>query len=481
MLRHATIAAVLASACLGCSHRSMTLADGGPGDASVGPDGPAAGSRLVYLATAGVDTPRFIAVSDATAAPAKRIGPARGAGYGEGEGTLSYRAASADGQRVLVELRTQEQKQILYALATDGANADAPVRVATGSELGAVALSPDGSELLFVEQRALYRAGLAGDASLPILIAKPPAGATIANPRWAAGAGRAVFELDREAGNGQTAATIHSARLDGSDASAPLALTSSTSGQDRAQAVLPDGRVIAMLDKGVLHAIPAAGGPAVRLGPAQSYSPLIAVIEGGARLVVTLFQGASWPRRLAVLASDGSLAEAPLLLTETVEDLQAIVSADGKTVAYVGRAQGSWAVFEVQASGAAPPARVSAWLQARPFLRAFTASGSALVGCSNAERTLLRFDRPGSTSSTPVVLATGPTSRSAPMGRGSSSRGTTARAAGPRSSCRSEAAPRSSSSPAASPTCSRPGSSPSSSGSRPRRSSRSGCRAPPSG
>lgn len=367
----------------------------------------------VYVATAGVDTPGFRAVNGAVASPPIRIGPERGAGYGLGEATLGFRKATPDGARALVVLQTRDQKQHIYALATNGSAADAPVRVATADALDIdLEFSPDGSQLLYVDGGTLYRARMSGeDAAAPILVAAPPQDAKIVRPRWAMANQRAVFEIDRDGGGGQTAATIHSALLDGSEAAAPVALTMSKFGQDRAQAVLPDGRVIAMLEEGVLWAIPAGGGQAVRLGPAGLYSPLIAVINGGARLVVSLADGASWPRRLAVLATDGSLADNPLYLTDVVEDLQTIVASDEKTLAYVEQVAGQWAVFEAPATGASPPSRVTSWLSSRPYLYRFTSDGAAIVACSNTDKTILRIDRPGSASNAPVILATGPLSQ----------------------------------------------------------------------
>jgi hypothetical protein len=408
--RSRALAPIFAGALLilgGCenSSPSLTTAASSPG--------PGLSATAVYVATAGVDTPGFIRVTNAEASPAIRIGPERGAGYGLGEATLVFRKATPDGERALIVLQTRDQKQFLYALAADGSTADAPVRVAAADALDVdLEISPDGSQVLYVDRGMLYRARLSGeDASAPVLLATPPLDRQIRRPRWVLAGERAVFEIERQAGDGQIAATIHSARLDGSEAMAPVALTMSSFGQDRAQGVLPDGRVIAMLEAGVLWAIPADGGKAVRLGPTGLYSPLIAVIDGGARLVVSLAQGANWPRRLAVLATDGSLADNPLYLSDVVEDLQTIVSPDGKTVAYVGQVAGSWAVFEVPATGASPPERVTAWLSSRPYLSTFTSNGAAMLACSNADRTILRIDRPGSTSNVPVVIETGPPSQ----------------------------------------------------------------------
>lgn len=382
------------------------------------PASPAPLSGAVYVATAGVSTPYFAPVpATSSAARLQRIGPARGSGYGLGEGSVRFVAATAAEQRVLVVFETRQRRQILFALATDGSAADAPVRVADATALNTldVVLSPDGEQVLYVDDGSLYRARLDGaDASSPIRLAAAPVGARVARPRWAPSIDRAIFELERDGADGQTVAVIYSVRLDGSDADGPRAVSATApTGQHRAGAVLSDGRIIAMLKGRVLWAVPGTGGAMVRLTPRDWYASLLGVIDDGARLVVELWQPWPGPRLLATVATDGSQADEPTKITSPVHDLQAVLSTDGQLAAFVAQTTSpptSWALFKVptNALSEAAVAQITRPLSYRPYLAQLSDDRRTAIGCSNAERSLLRFDLPGSATARPTVLFSGP-------------------------------------------------------------------------
>ncbi|MCA9666304.1 MAG: hypothetical protein KC503_11975 [Myxococcales bacterium] len=424
----------------GCPGRPASSADAGADDSGqpsadgFAPDGSAGAiGGAIFVATAGLERPSFLAAV-APAGSQRLIGPERGSGYGLGEGELRFMAATPDGTRVVARFTGRDKRTHLFALSTDGSTAAAPVRVASGGYIDSVVLSPGGRELLYVDQQhALYRARLDGaDAAAPRLLATVAQPAQLERPRWASAAARAVFEIDVQTPASQTAATIHAVRLDGRDGSGTgLALTSSADPgtQHRVQAVLGGARLVASLG-GALWAIPAAGGQRVRLTPSDRYAALVGVAAGETQLVVTLAQGANWPRSIALVDTAGASADQPDVLAGPFDRLQAIMSPDGMFAAYVAREQGgsTWRVYEVSlAAGALPvPRAASAPLQAQPYLSAFSADGRALLACRNADRTLLRIDRPADATAQPAVLFRGPASqqgcpssiRSSPAGGG---------------------------------------------------------------
>ncbi|MBW1809524.1 MAG: WD40 repeat domain-containing protein [Deltaproteobacteria bacterium] len=364
----------------------------------------------LYIATAALNTPHFVPVDVSGPAATLRIGPDRGRGYGLGEGNLRYLTVTPDGRQVIVSFDTREHEQVLFALSLNGSQADNPIRIATANALTSdLVVSDDSLFVLYVDQQVLYRARLDGsDADSPTILASPPADQSVVRPRWVAAADRVVFEFERSSTSGNTYSNIYSARADGSDADNPLALTNSTSVQNRAGAVLPDGRVIASLGDGILWALPVTGGEAVRLSPTDLRVSLIGIVNDGQEAIITLRQAYGWPRQLVKVSTDGSLADQPIPLSGQLEDLQAVLSPDGSRLAYVAQGTaGRWAVFDIPTDGSFSQVdiQITDWLSSRIYLWAYTPDLQSLVACDYNDK-ILRIDRPGSETSRPQVLTT---------------------------------------------------------------------------
>jgi WD40 repeat protein len=365
---------------------------------------------VFYVATAELDTPHFVPVNTSGPEATLRIGPDRGRGYGLGEGNLRYLTATPDGSQAIVSFETREREQVLFALGTDGAQADEPIRIATASALSSdLVVSDDSTFILYIDQHVLYRARLDGsDADSPVRLVSPPDGQSVVRPRLAAAVDRVVFEFERSSSSGNTYSNIYSVRADGSDADNPLALTNSTSVQNRAGAVLPDGRVIASFGDGILWALPVTGGEAVRLSPTDLRVSMIGIINDGQEAIITLRQAYGWPRQLVKVSTDGSLADDPIPLSGQLEDLQAVLSPDGSRLAYVARGEGNrWAVFDIPTEGSFSQVdiQITDWLSTRVYLWAYTPDLQSLVACDYNDG-ILRIDRPGSETSQPLVLTT---------------------------------------------------------------------------
>lgn len=365
---------------------------------------------LVYVATAGVGTPWIVPINQSGApGEPRRIAPIRGAGYGLGEGAIVVLGSTPRADRLVIFFQTLSKAGALFTVAADGSSREQPLLIARlASPLGVdPVISPDGARIAYLDGNTLFTAALDGsETRAPVRLAAPSPEATIRRMRWSGD--RVLFEIDRDAG-GNTTATIHSVRADGSQADHPIALTQPDGGQHRMQAILPDGRVLALLRGGPLFALSANGAvPPVRLTPEGIRATLIGVT--GPRVIVELWTGsADYARRLASVAADGAEADRPVVFTpDPLQDLQALLSPDGSRVIYLARGPNQrWAVFDVPAN-AAPAAgddgRITAWLSNRIHLGEVTPDARAIAACDE-DGHILRVERTAGPAAEPAIIA----------------------------------------------------------------------------
>lgn len=397
---------LLAAACGGeDSPSSGAHGVGVPGDdAGTGVDTttPVVPLRVIVTEEAGVDVPWLVPVGPDGAGAPIALGPRRGAGYGGGEGTVSYPQLTPDGSTVVALFTPLEGPGELYALPTDGSGVAAPVAIAQVSALSALDRAYDAGRVAYVDGGDLYVAPLDGGAA-PVLVARSGQGAVLEGPRFVPGGERLAFVRTEQPGG---ARQVRAALLDGTEAEAPPVIGGAAP-LERLAGVLASGGVLGYGADDRLYAAPAAGGDAAPLTPEGWLASLVGVSTDGARAVVSLRTTWSDGRELVSVATDGSDAATPVKLTvDLTEDLEAVVSTDGQRAAWAGKgAAGQWAVYEgpVAPVGLDAPRRITAWAAERLHVTDYVATAGALVG-ANESGAVLRFPLPGGEQTQPVVL-----------------------------------------------------------------------------
>lgn len=402
-----------ATAVAGAVADGGTLGADGSSDAGE-PNKPAPAVRLVYAATRGVTTPHFIPISGASVGEPIQLGPRRGAGYGMGEGAVSYPDLTPDGTQVVVAFYPLHTVSAsfgnaahLFALPIDGVGTATPTKIAIAPQLHATKRVYGPGVMAYVDGRKLFIAHLDGsDLAAPILIAQVDEGMEISAVRWVAEGDELAWPVRSTSGG---SAAMYVGAADGSELANPRKQMTGNGPAEFIAAVLPDGRVVARGGDDRLYAISttAAFAPVV-LTPSGLIADALGTSADGKRLAVVLRTTWQKERQLVSVATDGSEADDPVMLAPApVNKLAAILSRDGSAVAWTGLgSNGQWAAYQAPIGGLAPGAdpRLSTWSMKPLHVTDFRANAEALVGGSD-DGAALRFLLGSATPQAPVVLA----------------------------------------------------------------------------
>ena len=376
---------------------------------------PEADGAFVYAARRGVSTPWFIPVTSDGPGAAIRLGPRRGAGYGLGEGDVSYPDVTPDGARVVVvfyPMATPSSSgtggSILFALALTGKDADAPVRIASAEQLHALERTYSDGWMAYVDGNSVYAARLDGsDADAPIHVATAPDGKEIDGLRWAGQSKTLTYtERNRSTGQGRQ---VFMATVDASGSTSPTPLHTAVGPAEWVADALPGGRVVVSGPDDRLHVVSLdQSAPPAVLTPEGVIAGYVGSTPDGGRIVVELRVTWKEERELVSVATDGSEADAPMTLTpEPIRSLSTQMSTDGSAVAWVGKSpEGSWAAFRTGLNGPAPAEgpRITDWGALRLHITGFDVGADALVG-SREDGAVLRYTGLPGAPSSPLVLA----------------------------------------------------------------------------
>lgn len=370
----------------------------------------------VYVARRGVSTPWLLPVGGGAPAGVGKpiqLGPRRGAGYGLGEGEVSYPDITPDGQHVVVVFYPMNtlsssyggSEPILFALPTDGSGADKPVRVARAPHLHATDRAYVSGRMAYLDGDSLYTARLDGsDAESPVLVATPKAGESLERPRWLQGASHLAYTA-RSGSGGQRALYVVAA--DGSMAAQPHKLSLGSGPAEHLAAVLPDGRVVVSGPDDRLYAAnPLGAAEPVALTPAGHLPSYLGMGADGLRIAVELRQSWKKERLLVSVRTDGSDADAPVALTPTpAAQLHAVVSRDGLAVAWrMQAADGRWTVWRRDLAGAQAAVQAAPWEDLQLQVTAYDHGAGALLG-ARKDGAVLRFATAGAAAQPAQVLA----------------------------------------------------------------------------
>ncbi len=343
--------------------------------------------EILYVTRANVPSIDLVPIGRTVGAPV-RISPTRLAAYGVDEGTVELLAAPERGDRVVLLLHTREGAQRLYTVSTSGEDAERPLLRYTFEDHvgGGWAFTEDGTRFAFVDGPRLVAVNTDGPPRTSVLYEAAP-GTKIREVGWAGE--RVVYNVDQPNATGGTSAALYA--IDGAGGRRITLGRSDAAEQHRAIATLPDGQVIMSRSHAryrVLYRVNPTNGDAARLTPEGAFAGLEGIV-GGQAIVRTSPLPSSALRRLARVALDGSNADAPVAITDPVEDLTVVVSE--RLVAWVQKTgPETWAVFALP-QGQPTARRLTPDLQRRPTLEAVTASGDAVVGC-DGEGAIARFD-----------------------------------------------------------------------------------------
>lgn len=383
-------------------------------DSSGPASGPPGGTELAYAATRGVSTPWLVPVGPEGPGPVIRLGPRRGAGYGMGEGEVSYPEITPDGSTVVVvfyPLATLSSSgtggATLFALGADGQSADSPVKVADAAQLHALERAYRVGWMAYVNGNQLFAARLDGsDAEAPLHVVTAPSGYEIDGLRWVGESGRLAWvQRPTSSGSGRRA---YVADVTAEGAGAATLLQTAVGPAQWVAGVLADGRMVVAGPDDRLHAVDGLGGaPPVVLTPPDKIAGFVGATQDGLRMVAEL--RVTWldTRDLVSVATDGSEALAPRMLTPTpARGLEPTMARDGTAVAWTAKnAAGQSAAFVAPAAGHAPGAdpRVTPWGSQALHVTDFMAAAGPLVG-SHDGGAVLRYATTGPPVE-PTVLA----------------------------------------------------------------------------
>ncbi|MFT7624590.1 MAG: hypothetical protein ACI9WU_003778, partial [Myxococcota bacterium] len=182
---------------------------------------------MVTVAGRGVSTPWFTPITEQGAGTPIQLGPRRGAGYGQGEGEVSYPDITPDGQHVVVvfypmaTLSSSANKGAwIYALSLTGGDANAsPTKVVRADQLHALGRAYRTGWIAYVDGLSLFAARLDGsDLDAPILVDSVSSGMELDAIHWVGETGRLVWTRRHTASSQQN--TVWTALLDGTSAGA---------------------------------------------------------------------------------------------------------------------------------------------------------------------------------------------------------------------------------------------------------------------
>ena len=384
-------------------------------DTQTGPPLTSAKARMIYAANRGVSTPWFTPVDSSGPLPTVQLAPRRGAGYGQGQGNVSYPDITPDGQHVIVVFYPMATlassgtgDSIIYALKLNGDSVASPVKIAAADQLHALDRVYRAGWLAYVDGQHLYAARLDGqDADAPILVTSVPQGKELDGLRWIGETGTLAYTVRSTSSGQDRKAFWNSVTEAGATEAQPL-----QTGAGQAEWVvdgLPDGRVVAAGPDDRLHAIwPDGSQASVVLTPADQLTSYLGRTANGSHLVVELRVTWKEERELVSVATDGSDADAPRALTAApTKKLKAVMSRDGSAAAWVGANEaGQFAAFVAPSTGLAPNTdpRISTWSSKALHVTAFDAQHAALVG-SRDDGAVLRFGLSHAEPGEPIVLA----------------------------------------------------------------------------
>lgn len=377
------------------------------------PADPAPGAQMVYVAKRGVTTPFFIPISGDSVGQAVQLGPRRGAGYGMGEGAVSYPDLTPDGANVVVAFyplhtlsASYGNAAHLFVLPADGAGAKSPVKIAVAPELRATERVYGPGVMAYVDGRKLFVAHLDGsDLDDPIHIAQVDPGYEISAARWLANGDELAWSVRNTSGG---SGTVYVGAADGSELAKPRKQMTGDGPAEYVGAVLADGRLVARGGDNRLWALSttAASAP-VALTPVGFIADPVGANADGTRLAVVLRTTWQKERQLVSVSTDGSNADKPTKLTPApVAKLFAFFSRDGTAVAWTAQAaDGRSAAFYAPIGGLTDGAdpQVSTWSKVPLRVTDLRATAGALVG-SREDGAALRFPLGAKTPQDPVVL-----------------------------------------------------------------------------
>ncbi len=373
------------------------------------------GVKIAYAAHRGVSTPWFIPVTADGAGSPIQLGPRRGAGYGMGEGNVSYPDLTPDGSTVVVVFYPMSTPSSfkggygahLFALAIDGSSKTKPIAIARANALRATDRAYNDTTMAYVDGNDLYLARLNGkDLNSPTLVAEGPANMELGGPRFLPDGKHVAFWLRPKSGG---SAKGYVAAADGSQASKPFQLTAGDGKGAYLAAIGKDGGLILRGSDNRLYAATDLGDKKpVVLTPKDLIADMVGMTEDGARVAVVLRTTWQKERQLVSVASDGSQANSPTKLTpKPALSLSARMARDGSAVAWT--AQGTdkkWAAFAANMTGMEPgkDPRVSGWNSKRLYVTAFLGEAGGLVGARD-DGAVLHFITEGKPGQAAKVLA----------------------------------------------------------------------------
>ncbi|MCO4762066.1 MAG: hypothetical protein KC502_11215 [Myxococcales bacterium] len=376
-------------------------------------------TAVVYVAARGVSTPWLIVPGDPK--NPKQLGPRRGAGYGLGEGEVSYPQITPDGETVVVVFYTMDTPAkksansvpILFALPMDGGGVKKPIRIATAPGLRALDRAYNKTHVAYVAGSSVFIARLDGsDAANPLLVAQHTGAYQVSAPHWLPDGKHVVYAVRANPVGGSS--QLFQVAADGSEANKPqpvLVGSNSSTKDEQAQwlaAVMPSGRLIVRGPDSRLYRV-GGNGPPVVITPAGNYVSYAGLSASGDRFAAVLRQSSQGPRRVVSLATDGSDADKPHELTnKPAAKLTALISRDAAGLAWVADDDaGKWAVWQSGLEATATARRISTWSPSRLYLTSYDHGANALLG-ARADGAVLRFRLDATAPEPPQVLATVP-------------------------------------------------------------------------
>lgn len=339
--------------------------------------------RAMYLATAGVERPRFLSIDASGVHDPIAIGPSRGAGYGLGEGSLRMLFTTPDRAHVLVQFESLDRSVSIFRLALDGSHAAQPALVARLAAPYAnpvrATLSADGQHLAWQDSGDVY-VGPVNGSRAPVLVAERPDDTTLESLALgtdAAGGHHVVYTPDN--------IRVYAARSDGSEAQAPRLLAETPQNQLPIAGVVSGGRAL-IRDGDLLFAYPLADATGrVRLTPLDRRAGSV-VGAVGEQLVLTFISplgGSTFQHQLGMVALDGSNADNPVYLSAPEFDVRSSMLDGTRVLFSAERSDSMWAVFDLSAENPAGDGRASEWVSERVTVGGVGLSGSVIAVCDH--------------------------------------------------------------------------------------------------
>ena len=387
-------------------------ASGADGRSGLGP--PPTGTTFVYTAHRGVSAPWFTPVGPDGPGDPLLLAPRRGAGYGMGEGNVSYPETTPDGSTVVVVFYpfakpccSGQGDPVLFAVPLDGSGADAPVRVATAPGLHALERAYRGGWMAWVGGDRVMAARLDGsDADEPLVVATAAPTMEVDTPRWVGASGRLSWvERSQASGNQRT---LWVADLSPSSVGAAQKVTTTVGPAEYLAATLSDGRLVVAAGDDRMHVADLATGTAAPITPEGVIAGFVGATPDGEFVVAELRTTWQSTRELVMARTDGSDADDPRRLTpEPALALSTVMARDGTAVAWTADdGLGHTAAFFAPVPGheATDDPRITPWSGLKLNVTDLRSVAGPPVG-SREDGAALRYVV-GDSPQEPVVLAT---------------------------------------------------------------------------